>query len=133
MTAMQKAIALLIQHPEVTQEGELPTGWRNLNLPGADLLQELLEFLLSRPMLTPDSLLERWRGREEYRFLAKLHAQDLVLTAETAASEFRDVLLYLEKQSLEKELELLLQKADQKSISETEKQRLNQLLQQKQR
>ena len=131
MTPMQKTIALVLQHPEIIQGADLPTGWQNLNLPGADLLRELLEFLLSRPMLTPDTLLERWRGREEYRYLQRLRSQELAFSADTAESELRDSLLCLEKLSLEKELEQLLQKADQKSISETEKQRLNALLQQK--
>jgi DNA primase len=133
MTPMQKTIALVMQHPEIVQEANLPTGWQNLNLPGAALLQELLAFLLSRPMLTPDTLLERWRGREEYRYLMKLHAQDLALSADTAASELRDSLLCLEKQSLEKELEQLLLKAGQNDVTSTEKQRLNQLLQMKRR
>jgi DNA primase len=128
---MQRTIALLLQHPQAIQQAELPTSWQNLDLPGADLLQELLEFLLPRPTLTSDALLERWRGRDEYRHLVKLSTQDLSFSADTAASEFIDALLGLEKQSLEKELEQLLLKADQRTISDSEKQRLNQLLQQR--
>jgi len=128
MTLMQRTIGLVLQHPEIIQEANLPTGWQNLNLPGADLLQELLEFLLSRPMLTPGALLERWRGRDEYRHLVKLHSQELTISAETVVPELRDCLIRLEKQSLEEELKQLLQKESQKSISDSERQRLNQLL-----
>lgn len=128
---VRRAIAILLTHPQFAQIEGLSHQWHNLDLPGIPLLREILEILETQPTLKPAALLERWRGREEEKHLQKLSAQMFPLQEEGLGTEFIDTLKSLETRQTEIETEQLIQKAKSIELDETEKQRLNQLLQQR--
>ncbi len=128
MTPLRLAIALLLQNPRLATLEGLPQEWRRLDATGIPILKELLELLQIQPNLIPVQLIERWREREEYPYLARLLATDLLIPESGMEKEFQDALHHLEQQLPAKELDQLLEKAEREGLSEDEKHRLKALL-----
>jgi len=74
---LHRAIALLLQYPELGGVEDLPQGWQALETPGVAILQELLETLRKNPHLTTAQLLERWPDEAVRRHLGRLAATSL--------------------------------------------------------
>ncbi len=125
---VRMAIGLLLSHPELAQQAGDPGRFAELELPGIQLLQELLELLQQNPNLTTGAILEHWRDREEGRYLGKLLRQEPLVPASDVGSEFLYLLGRLEKRALEQQAERLLQKSRYGTLNQEEKQHLNQLL-----
>jgi len=72
-TPLRLAIALLLQHPRLAAAiAPLPAEWRQLDNPGARLLERLQETLGQAPTLSSGALLERWREEESFQILNHL-------------------------------------------------------------
>ncbi len=127
-SAVRTAIALLLAHPELAQSAGEPARFAELELPGIQLLQELLELLQQNPNLTTGAILEHWRAREEGRYLGKLLRQEFLVPEDGVQAQFQHILEHLEKRTLEQQAERLLQKSRHGNLSSEEKQRLNTLL-----
>ncbi len=133
MPPVRRAIALLVSNPGFANAAPLPDGWENLSLPGIPVLRELLEILRSEPNLTTGVILERWREREEGKYLNQLAAKMLPLQEEGQLREFHDTLKSLERQALMMEWDALVAKAAAEGLDPEEKQRLVQLSEEKAR
>ncbi|MCP3870677.1 MAG: DNA primase [Gammaproteobacteria bacterium] len=131
MPPVRRAIALLVSNPGLAATESLPAGWETLPLPGIPILKELLENLHSEPNLTTVALLERWRHREEGKYLGQLTAFLLPLQQEGQLRELRDTLSSLARQALMNEWENLMQKAAAEGLSTEDKKRLLQLSEEK--
>jgi len=128
MTPVRLAITLLLKQPELAQIPDLPTHWKELDIPGISLLTELLHTLQENPSLATNkgALFERWRGRKEEKYLSKLANTDLPIHEKT--TEFKDALMHLQKQLNEQTPELLLKQYREGTITEERyKERLRQL------
>ena len=83
LSAVAKTVALLLQHPEVgARLSELPTGWRNLDRPGIDLLLELSEILTAHPGISTAELLGRWETTELASYLQRLTNTEVMFSAD---------------------------------------------------
>ena len=133
MPPVRRAIALLVSNPGFANAGPLPGGWEALALPGIPVLRELLELLRSEPHLNTGAILERWRDREEGKYLNQLAARMLPLQEEGQLREFHDTLKSLERQALMTEWDDLVTKAAAEGLDPEEKQRLVQLSEEKAR
>jgi len=132
MPPVRRAIALLVSNPGFASAAPIPGGWENLSLPGITVLRELLEILRSEPNLTTGAILERWREREEGKYLNQLAAKMLPLQEEGQLREFQDTLKSLERQALMMEWDALVAKAAAEGgLGPEEKQRLLQLSEEK--
>ena len=123
------AITLLLHYPALAQQaGELPL-LRELDRPGVGLLVELLELLAERPHLTGAALLERWRDREEGRYLSQLAMQEVLLEGqEGAGREFIAALGKLRDLAKARRLEVLRAKSQSTAgLTDDEKSELKQL------
>ena len=77
---VRKAITLLVQHPKLAGATASTGALRDIDLPGAALLAELIELLVQSPHLSTGALLEQYREDEGVgRHLASLAAEPLVL------------------------------------------------------
>ena len=129
---VRTAITLLVQAPEL---GQLPQvtplaqsgALRSLNLPGAELLQQLLD-LTGQQRLTTGSLLEQFRDGLHYKALAKLAVVPLPGEEEQLAQVLIDTLEKLLTFYLEQRQEVLLAKARQGALTDGEKIELSALL-----
>ena len=72
ITPMRLAISLLLQHPNVAYDiPEIPE-FKEMSLPGLNLLNSLLEICRITPNMTTGQLLEHWREKPEYKQLNTL-------------------------------------------------------------
>jgi DNA primase len=69
---MRKAIALLLHRPSLAAEVDVIDELKAINLPGMDLLMELLDLAKKNPQITTGRLLEHWREQETGNHLTKL-------------------------------------------------------------
>ena len=136
MTPVRKAITLLLNQPSIAQQwfqseaskqGELT----KLDLPGMDLLLEVLEILRINPDLSTSALIERWRETPSGNHLAKLASEQPELDDSTALEiEFIAVMNALKKQSADLRYDDLQAKLDHGSLDEAEMAEYKMLLQQ---
>jgi len=120
------AISMLIQHPTLAGCAGEPQRLRSLQIPGINLLIELLEFIQMHPHLSTGAIIEHWRGTDEGRTLAKLAIQELVIQ-DALDKEFFDSIQRLEQEYLQQRVDYLSSKS-LKDLTIQEKSELRQLL-----
>jgi DNA primase len=125
---VRTAIRLLLEQPELSRWVTPPSGFADLDLPGVDLLNELLEMLWQDPQLSTGRMLEHWRGKPAGQHLARLASVPLLIPETGYATEFRDAIRRLVEQRTMQRTEQLLFKDRRESLSESEKSELKQLL-----
>jgi len=124
---IRRAVALLVQHPEVAQL-ELPDGWQRLESPGISLLQELIDAARAQPAIRSAGLVERWDDPATRQLLGKLAVLDLGIL-EDAPDQFIGTLRSLCAEQRRGEREALLTKSRTSALTDDEKQRLRELYQ----
>tara|TARA_R110000868_G_scaffold380784_5_gene647069 strand:- start:6621 stop:8363 length:1743 start_codon:yes stop_codon:yes gene_type:complete len=127
-TLMQQAIAILLQNPGLGSKASSLSFWQHLELPGANVLCQLLELTKAQPHLTTGSVLEHWRGKNEEHLLKKLAGRELFLPDESLEVEFLAILQRLQQQTAEQMLNKLQQTASQQALNDEERKLYQQLL-----
>lgn len=129
MTPVRLAIALLLIQPALATALEPVPELVTPDIPGSELLAELLETARSSPHLSTAAMIERFRERQEYPHLLKL------LEWEPAASDddtlrrmFLDAITRLVSKRTELRTEHLLHKSRVQGLDPEEKAELNALL-----
>ena len=125
ITPVRRAVALLVQHPQLAQL-ELPDGWERLDSPGIDVLQGLIATLRERPETSSAALVERCADPTTRRHLASLVVLDLGIL-DDAEEQFVGTLRTLAEDERRVERDALLKKSTVSALSEEEKQRLREL------
>ncbi len=128
-TPLRLLVALLLQCPKLAELAGQPERFQRISGKGANLLVQLLKLLQANPDMHAGAIIERWRDQEEGRYLAKLARWTPPFEDETSlVAEFRGALARLEQQLDELRTEELLSKARQETLSRTEKEELQRLL-----
>ncbi|MGB1142567.1 MAG: hypothetical protein ACPG1A_16830, partial [Halioglobus sp.] len=96
-TPVRHLITLLLQRPDLAQLVENLQSLNDIDLPGADLLTDLLTFLHDRPGTHTGTILEHWRDHEHGKHLAKLAQATLDLEEHRLEAEFQDTLGQLDR------------------------------------
>ena len=135
MTPVRKAITYLLHQPNIAKnwiDAGGDTGiLKTLDLPGMELLLEVLEILRVCPDLGTSALIERWRDKASGSHLAKLAAEQPDLDDNAALEvEFTAVMDVLKKQSVDLRYDDLQAKLDHGSLSDVEMSEYKMLLQQ---
>lgn len=125
---MRLAIALMVQHPNLVQSLSDVDSFFALDVPGAELLKELLTLLQNTPDINTGTLMEYWRERPEKSQLMQLASWDLGIPLEGVESEFLGVMARLLQLERESEVEELLLKANQGVLADEEKIKLQELI-----
>jgi DNA primase len=125
MPPIRRAVALLLQHPEIAEQ-TLPEGWESIDQPGIDVLHELHRRILDHPGTSSAALVEgtedpRLRGHLAQLAVAELAVQD------DAGEQLCGILRRLIEQQLTRQRRQLLKNTAPSSMSEEEKQRLREL------
>jgi len=131
---VRKAITYLIQQPLIAKAwNELKDDSAvldNIDLPGMDLLLEVLEMLKNHPDLSTSALIERWRESPSGHHLAKLASEQPELDDSNALEvEFIAIMKGLKKKSVELRFDDLEAKLDQGQLDEAEMTEYKALLQ----
>jgi DNA primase len=122
---VRRAVALLVQHPQLAQL-DLPGGWERHDSPGIALLQDLIAALRARPETPSAALVERWEDPTTRQHLARLLVLDLGIL-DDAEQQFLGTLQTLAAEQRRSERETLLAKSAVSALSDEEKQRLREL------
>ena len=135
MTPVRKAITYLLHTPGIAkswnENADNTDILKKLDLPGVDLLTEVLEMLRTNPDLSTSALIERWRETPSANHLAKLASEQPELDDNDALEvEFIAVMNTLKKQSVDLRFDDLQAKLDNGSLNEAEMSEYNMLLQQ---
>ncbi len=125
---VRSAIRLLLEQPALGAGIASPYSFADLDLPGVELLVELLELTASNPHLSTGGLLEHWRGRPEETHLARLASTPLVIPEDGCEQELSGAVQRLVEQRNRQRAEQLLLKGRDSALSGPEKNELRQLL-----
>ena len=134
MTPVRKAITYLLHQPGIAKKWNETSSnidiLKKLDLPGMDLLLEVLEILRVSPDLSTSALIERWRETPSGNHLAKLASEQPELDDNDALEiEFIAVMNTLEKQSVDLRYDDLQAKLDHSTLTEAEMNEYKMLLQ----
>jgi len=127
-TPIRTAITLLLQNPEFANSVENPESLTPIKLAGIEILTKIIEILKIAPNLKPLALLERFRGTDHYRHLAKIANIDLKGDVDNLRNEFVDILSFLIQQTNEDRWSFLQQKLQTDGLSNEEINEYKQLL-----
>jgi len=125
MPPVRRAVALILQYPE-TVTSELPSGWEDLQLPGIDMLRNLVGQIRNNPNSHSASLVEGTDDPAMRSFLAQLAVAEMAVQ-DDATEQLHGVLQSLSKQDMQAQRSQLLQKNSPSSMTDEEKERLREL------
>jgi len=108
---VRHAISLLVQNPSLAHGVDGPEDLQGLDLPGLNLLCDLLSVAGERDKISTATLLEHFRGNEHHGHLEKLATEQHMVEDGALIREFQDTLLCLKVQRVEQTLDRLLVKA----------------------
>ena len=131
----QSAIALLLHQPDIARLVD-PTPLAELEGEDVGLLRELLALLQRRPESNTAMLLGHWYGTPEGELLSRLAGQERLIPKAGIEQQFVDTMDVLARAPHQSKLTAHLDKlkhTNYAEVSELEKQRLRELLQEKQR
>ncbi|MGM0630009.1 MAG: DNA primase [Pseudomonadota bacterium] len=128
MTPLRKAIALLVQYPQLAQSIPVREELRELQVNGIDLLIALHKQCAERAMTTAQ-VLEGWRDTEYYQPLQKLALWQHQLDEDNVEQEFNDIFIYLIDQYVEQRANALLKKEQKGALTRVERQEYQTLIQ----
>lgn len=122
------AIALLLQFPQLAQALPDTSFLNTLNLPGIKTLTQIITYLDQQPQLTTAMLLERWRNSHHIATLHELAALNLMIPEQGLAAELLGALHQIQSLEEEDSIQKLLTKAKVETLSQEEKQQLQNLI-----
>jgi DNA primase len=124
---VRQMIRLLLEQPslaELVDAAEI----KGLNIAGIPLFIELVESINANPHINCAGIVERWRGTENGKHLAKLAQQSLDISNEGVKEEFIDILQWLKSKRQQQRVDELLQKSHLGTLSAEEKRELKAVL-----
>jgi DNA primase len=125
---IRQAIELLLYQPSLGAEIEIPPFLEQCNLPGVKLLSELLELTQAQPGLTTGAILERWRERDEARYLYKLARWTPESRDPELLPDLHRFLAGIHRQHIEARLKILEEAMLSRPLGEAEKREYGELL-----
>ena len=132
----QAAIALVLHQPDIAQlvSPDLQDGTDEVGGDDGQLLRELLQLLHRRPESSTAMLLGHWYGTDEGKLLSRLAGQERLIPATAIEQQFVDTMTALAHLPHKSKLAAQVDKlklTNYAEMSELEKQRLKDLLQEK--
>ena len=128
--ATRDAIALLLQHPELAGQVEVPDLFATATIQGFSLLHALYCTVRDNPGISSSALLERWRDNRDFGILQKLMQRNVQGTDEKAGqlAVFRDALQRLVEKYRDERFEALETRLKQNGLSAAELEEYKSLL-----
>lgn len=125
VTPMRRAIALLLQHPELAELIPSNPAYHEIDLPGFPLLMGLNELITHLNSATQQAttalVLENYRDKKEFAILAKLATWQHGIEPDNLKRDFLDTFNFLEDQYLKHRLEQLLLKEKTSALTKEER------------
>jgi DNA primase len=128
--ATRDAIALLLQHPELAKETDVPDFFATAPIQGFSLLYALFQTARNNPALSSSALIERWRENKDFEILQKLLQRNVFGSDEKAGqlTIFNDAIQRLISKYRDERFEILEAKLKQGGLSDKELEEYKSLL-----
>lgn len=125
---VRKAIAIILNNPKLA--GNFPDyiDLTRLKQNGIKILTEIVDFSRHNPHITTANIIESFREHEVINHLNHLMVIPLGLSDEEMVFELNDIIEYFEKKLNKQEIEVLRRKQSEHSLTQSEQERLIQLL-----
>ena len=122
-TPMRRAIALLLDYPNLAQEVGNPEQWARYEVAGLDLFLAILEIIEAHPHIQTAALVERFRATEYEAALSRLTSGQFQYPADSdiPLKEFRDCLTQIRRQAQQQQLDKLLQQEQVEGLTAQER------------
>lgn len=127
-TPLRVAIALLLQHPEIYALSQAQLDTSQLDENEHQVLLRLISKLTTMPQANTAILLESWREDPYFDSINKLAAWDHQVPEQELVREFIDIMLFLQKQNLERLIRLYIDKSRVQGLSDSERLSLQTML-----
>ncbi len=121
-TTIRVAVALLLERPTLAESALAPARLRRIDLPGADLLAELVEILQQHPNLGTSGVLERFRDTPHESTLWKLAAWEHLTPPDGVEAEFLGAMRKLDTLLGRQRLQYLQQRLEAGTLTTDEQQ-----------
>ncbi len=125
LSPVRMAISLLLQNPElieVLEEKEL--SWRNVELPGVNILKKVVDIIVNHPNIKLPSLFEFFRGVDEEKYIKIMMNHEFYITGEALKDEFSGAIDRLIDQGKEQRLDELIAKERASGLADQEQKEL---------
>ncbi|MDB3990622.1 DNA primase [Gammaproteobacteria bacterium] len=126
-TLIHQAIKALLHQPSLGIKLSENEHLKHIDLKGIDILKEIMGLVNSNPSIKVATIVEHFENDKLRSFLAELAVEEILVNSSELEKEFDDIVLSLKKTNLKKELNSLLEKAKNKSLSESDEKRLIEL------
>ena len=127
-TPVRQAIEILLYQPALASRTGDTEFLQHCDLPGVDLLLELLELLREYPGLNTAAVLEHWRGREQGRFLHRLAEWQPGVEAPDLLPDLLGHLNETQRQFIDMRIDFLSRQEKSRPLSEAERREYGDLL-----
>lgn len=127
-SVIRLAIAMLLEKPSLAQSVDSVDRLRLLNMPGAELLWQMLVFIQSNPNISAGAMLEHWRDTREGDFLRQILRWEHHVPEQGVESEFAGAIDILFRELKRQRLNALLSQSKFAPLSPDEKAELARLL-----
>ncbi len=128
MTPTRMAIALLLQHPQLAKDCEIPEALLDAEMAGLNLLIQIHNTILQTDAHSPSVLLERWRDTSDAAIINKLMQLDIPeAKSETHLKSLKDAFHNLLQKHYNLRLQALLNKSKTTTLSDSEKNEMTEL------
>jgi DNA primase len=99
LSAMRHLIKLILHEPTLVLQLNPDEAWLKLNVPGMDVLNEIIQAVNSQQDMSPAMLLERFRGSQSEKIINVLFAEERLIVGELAEHEFLGAIERLKEQA----------------------------------
>jgi DNA primase len=129
LSPIRIAISMVMQHPSLARliDTTDPRLQESSSL-GIKLLLQVIDTIRRQPYITTSGLLERFRGASDEKLIRNLAQSELITPDDGIEAEFAGAVSRILQQENEKRLVNLLEKADNKTLTATERDELRSLL-----
>ncbi len=126
-TLVHQAIKILLNEPSLAIKLNPSVDLKYLDIKGIDILNDIIDLVDNNHSTKVATIIHHFEDDKLRNFLAELAIEDILVNPGELEKEFDDIVLSLKKANQRKELNSLLKKAKNKSLSKYDEKRLAEL------
>ncbi len=126
-TLVHQAIKILLNKPSLGIKITPNVHLKYLDIKGVDILNDIIGLVHNNKEIKVATIVQHFENEKLRSFLSGLAIEEILVSPEELEKEFDDIMLSLKKANQRKELNGLLEKAKNKSLSKLDEKRLKEL------
>ena len=126
-TLVHQAIKILLNEPSLAIKLNPSADLKYLDIKGIAILKDIIDLVENNHSIKVATIIHHFEDDRLKNFLAELAVEEILVNPEELEKEFNDIVLSLKKANQRKELNSLLKKVKNKSLSKSDEERLAEL------